>query len=277
MQIIEDKHVPGILGGLHSPFNATCVQSHEERVVFDFYDERSLKNATTARRGKMESNLRFIVKDKTPIKMSLDRFVNDVKVKQDLSIYLAESMYNNLGSLKSEALLSLHALSGCDTIGRSFGKDKDCLNPRWYLFTWSSAQAEKLCPTIGAFKQAVLRAHCQARAWLMSDRSVGDLPDPLVNGWELAEGSYVAYTTKETIAPQAILSLVKCGCSKSHCQNNSCKCFKANLVCTELCKCADACENMDCQRNKDKKHEEENEEFLKTLFCKHRNVITSAS
>ena len=62
---------------------------HELRVVFDFYDERSLKNATRDRRGKMESNLRFIVEVKTPIKMSLNRFVKDVKVKQDLSMYLA--------------------------------------------------------------------------------------------------------------------------------------------------------------------------------------------
>ena len=37
----------------------------------------------------MESYLRFIVEEKIPMKMSLDRFVNDVKVKQDLSIYLA--------------------------------------------------------------------------------------------------------------------------------------------------------------------------------------------
>ena len=133
---------------------------------------------------------------------------------------------------------------------------------RWYLFTRSSAQSEKLCPTLGAFKQAVLRAHCQARTWLLSDQSVRDLPDPLVNGWELADGSYVACTTKETIAPTAILNLIKCGCNKSNCQSNSCKCFKANLVCTDLCTCADTCENMDYQRNKGKEQEEEDEEFF---------------
>ena len=73
-------------------FASNC---HEVRVVFDFYEERSLKNATRDRRGKMESNLRFVVEDKTPIKMSLDRFINDVKTKQDLSIYLAGNMLQN--------------------------------------------------------------------------------------------------------------------------------------------------------------------------------------
>ena len=38
--------------------------------------------------------------------------------------------------------------------------------------------------------------------------------------------------------------------------------IKANLVCKNLCTCADTCENMDCERNKDQEKEEEDEAFF---------------
>ena len=40
-------------------------------------------------------------------------------------------------------------------------------------------------------------------------------------------------------APDAVLHLVKCGCSREKCSTNRCQCHKAGLPCTDLCSCMD--------------------------------------
>ena len=47
-------------------------------------------------------------------------------------------------------------------------------------------------------------------------------------------------------APDAILHLVKCGCSKERCSTNRCQCRKAKLPCTDLCSCIDNEEDEPC-------------------------------
>lgn len=47
-------------------------------------------------------------------------------------------------------------------------------------------------------------------------------------------------------APEAILQLVKCGCSKERCSTNRCQCRKVGVNCTELCNCSyngETCDN----------------------------------
>ena len=46
-------------------------------------------------------------------------------------------------------------------------------------------------------------------------------------------------------APEAILQLVKCGCSKERCSTKSCQCHKAGLNCTDLCTNSDNGETCD--------------------------------
>ena len=116
---------------------------------------------------------------------------------------------------------------------------------RWYMYTRNTAQCEKLPPTSGAFRQAVLSAACQARTWALSNESYRTLPDPELYGWEIVEGSYCPITSEEKIAPESILNLNMCGCSKSNCCSGHCKCFKNKLTCTPLCKCTENCENDD--------------------------------
>ena len=51
--------------------------------------------------------------------------------------------------------------------------------------------------------------------------------------------------TKLPPAPEAIIHLVKCGCTKQ-CASNRCQCRKNGLSCTDLCSCSDE-ENEPCQ------------------------------
>ena len=53
--------------------------------------------------------------------------------------------------------------------------------------------------------------------------------------------------TKVPPAPEAIIQLVKGGCSKQRCSTNRCQCRKAGLTCVGYCSCFDAdeiCKNV---------------------------------
>ena len=52
--------------------------------------------------------------------------------------------------------------------------------------------------------------------------------------------------TKLPPAPEALIQLVKCTCTKERCSTNRCQCRKAGLNCTDLCICSDgeACNNV---------------------------------
>ena len=64
-------------------------------------------------------------------------------------------------------------------------------------------------------------------------------------GWQVENnGEYMPILTKEPLAPDCVLELARCGCSKSQCSGR-CSCKEKDLTCTELCKCdPDNCKNM---------------------------------
>ena len=123
-----------------------------------------------------------------------------------------------------------------------FFKSTSMRDVQWDVFTKSQHESECLSPTTGSLKQAILRAHCQARTWYLSNKSVCTIPDPLECGWEICEGTYVAITYDHPIACGSVLNSVKCGCT-SECLTNRSKCGKNKLVCTDLCECSYTCEN----------------------------------
>ena len=52
------------------------------------------------------------------------RMIREVYVKTNQNFIRIEQGHNNLGAKKSNALLSVHALSGCHMIGKFFCKSK---------------------------------------------------------------------------------------------------------------------------------------------------------
>ena len=122
---------------------------------------------------------------------------------------------------------------------------------RWYLFSKYQYDAEKLPPTLSAFKYKVFRSHFVTLVLRRSINPLQNLPSPLNYGWEIIEDSLVPTMTDELPAPLALIELSVCGC-KTMCNSNRCKCFKNNLTCTDMCKCTN-CENddADCCDDKD--------------------------
>lgn len=112
------------------------------------------------------------------------------------------------------------------------------------MFRSRQAEAEKLPPTRSALEQSILRAHLQSIIWTRSDEVKPRIPSPFEYGWVEGETTVCPVMSLLDPAPQAILELVKCNCSSSHCSSKRCKCRAQNLTCSELCGCYDfECEN----------------------------------
>jgi hypothetical protein len=116
---------------------------------------------------------------------------------------------------------------------------------RWFLYSNKGCKAEELPPTLGAFKQHVMRANYVAHLWSRSTKNITTL-NPIEYGWSLdSAGNYKAIMTTENPAPIAIIELIKCGCKKG-CVGR-CSCVKNEINCSELCAC-----NAECTNNSNK-------------------------
>ncbi len=64
-----------------------------------------------------------------------------------------------------------------------------------------------------------------------------NLPSPNGYGWMTNDGQLEPYLMTQDPAPTSIAELTICGCKKSVCSRQSCKCCTAGLPCTEACPC----------------------------------------
>jgi hypothetical protein len=110
-----------------------------------------------------------------------------------------------------------------------------------------------LPPTIEALSCQIHRVCLQVQDWLGRE-----LP-PVEWGFQLLDGALVPVpTTRDSIAPLALLKFVKCGCKGScsnnqcacyklgSCSNNQCACYKLGVTCTECCT---ACKGQTCDNH----------------------------
>ena len=117
---------------------------------------------------------------------------------------------------------------------------------RWKLFFKRQAEAEKLPPTLESLRQTILRAHYQALIWQNDLVPNPIVPPPEKYGWKKDGGTHVPISSELPAAPDAVVQLVRCSCSKSKC-SSSCSCRRNNMNCTEMCECEgdlDVCRNV---------------------------------
>ena len=110
---------------------------------------------------------------------------------------------------------------------------------RWWLFRKKQAQPERFPSTDDALHETILRALYQLMVW-NNDRILNpQLPPPQNYGWERKGDKWLPGITKLPPAPEAIIQLVKCACTKKRCSTNRWQCRKAGVNCTDLCTCSD--------------------------------------
>ncbi len=89
---------------------------------------------------------------------------------------------------------------------------------RWHYFrTMKASQGvEKLPPTQGAMHEHICRAHLQCHIWQQAHIASPTLLDATTLGWSHdPDGKLVPLLTRLPLAPESVLQLVKCGCTKS--------------------------------------------------------------
>ena len=120
---------------------------------------------------------------------------------------------------------------------------KDSLLARQQLFTRKSRSIDNIPPTEAALMQHLKRAVYQgSHVWGQAFVSSPELPSPSQWGWtKNTEGQWEPLWTTLSEASQSCHELLKCGCIKG-CKG-LCKCYKAGLKCTALCKCSRYCNN----------------------------------
>ena len=78
------------------------------------------------------------------------------------------------------------------------------------------------------------RAIFQASIWITSDVSNQQNPSPELFGWEKIDGCWKPVWMSVPEVSKSCQEMIKCACKK---KCSRCKCFKAQLKCTPLCKC----------------------------------------
>ena len=92
---------------------------------------------------------------------------------------------------------------------------------RQFLFRKKQAESDRLPPTQAALHQAILRAHFQLMVWNKDTEPNHVLPSPSDYGWAMENAEWVPVMTTLSPAPEAVMELVKCGCSKEEMCNQS--------------------------------------------------------
>ena len=137
-----------------------------------------------------------------------------------------EDIETSLPLLERFVVLLYHRTSNCDDVN-------SC---RRELFCNGRA-IDNIPPTQDALHQHVRRAaYIGGYVWGSSLLPVMDLPSFETYGWN---ADATPHWTNLPQASKGLQELVKCGCTKG-CSGN-CKCSRASLPCTELCKCKGTC------------------------------------
>lgn len=104
---------------------------------------------------------------------------------------------------------------------------------------------DDLIPTVDALLRHYKRAMWVLQYWSQTKHNVMDFP-PLKEYGYITSGESILPDWDSTENIQSVKERVNfllkgCGCKKSKCQTNQCKCFKANHLCGPGCQCLNCC------------------------------------
>jgi len=113
---------------------------------------------------------------------------------------------------------------------------------RLRLFASGKKSLDTLPPTRAAWYQHIHRAILQGTVWSQATLVHMDIPDLQDWGWHKdSSGRWLPFWTTHEDSSKACCILLQCGYVKS-CTRN-CKCSRADVRCTGLCKCEGGCVN----------------------------------
>ena len=105
---------------------------------------------------------------------------------------------------------------------------------RMNVFCQKTRDAQRIPPTSDAVRQHLKRSVYQASIWTMAHQQMMPVENPVNHGWVVKDGTLVPVWVTLPLAKDIFQLDVKCACT-AVC--SVCKCKKAKLKCTRLCKC----------------------------------------
>lgn len=121
-------------------------------------------------------------------------------------------------------------------------KFESLIDLRWVLFAKFGKEGRQLPPTKGTLVPHTRRAYYHALVLKKSTLPCPNIPKATDFSWIEKDGQLHPEQCTVPPAPEALLVLRKCGCTKG-CKNKICSCRKSCLPCTDLCDCEDNCSN----------------------------------
>ena len=115
---------------------------------------------------------------------------------------------------------------------------KDDLNAlRAHMFATTKGDLRSLTPTENAFYFHVFRSLHQMALSERTHESDPDIPDPLIHGRKLLDGTLVPVMMDKDPKPNITRQAKYCGCRKNCC-HHGCICARAKVKCVIACRCA---------------------------------------
>ena len=116
--------------------------------------------------------------------------------------------------------------------------DVNELRYRLFCAKKGKLDSNQLPPCADCLRKHALRANYQAAIWKRSLQSCPQVPSPVGSGWCLEDGKLTIDWMSGEPAPQAVLELLSCHCSRI-CKLPTCTCLTNGLNCTDLCRLQD--------------------------------------
>ena len=108
-------------------------------------------------------------------------------------------------------------------------------------------ESNQLPPCNDMLRKLSLRANYPSAVWRRRLQRWPDIPSPVGSGWCTEDGTLVIDWMGDQPAPQAVLEVLSCQCSRS-CKLPSCSCIVSGMKCTDMCRPQD-CTNKPADDN----------------------------
>ena len=122
----------------------------------------------------------------------------------------------------------------CNLYLKESPENGDVDQTRMRVFSHRTRDVERIPPTSDALSQHLERSVFQASIWISAHKAMMPPLNPIDYGWLEKDGKLVPKWITLPLARDVFSLDVKCTCTLTC---SSCKCKKANLKCSRLCKC----------------------------------------
>ena len=122
----------------------------------------------------------------------------------------------------------------CRLYSNESNEDSDVDLVRMKLFSQKTRDVERIPPTSDALDQHLKRSVFQASIWAAAHMSMIPVNNPTNHGWKEEDGKLLPVWTTLPLAKDVYHLDINCTCANTC---SRCKCMRAKLKCTRLCKC----------------------------------------